>query len=351
VETSEARRLLEEARADGLARIAGTSSLEDLRGAEIAVLGRRAPLSRVQRALGQLPDEDRPRIGQLTNEVRDALRIALAEREATLRTEAEREVAEADRIDVSLPGRRPPAGSLHPLTLAERRIVDVFVSLGYRLSEGPELETDWNNFTALNMPPDHPARMMQDTVYPDLPAHPELVLRTHTSPVQIRTMQSQPPPIYVAIPGRCYRADVADPTHYPIFHQVEILAVDEGLSLADMKGTLESWARAMFGPEQRIRLRPSYFPFVEPGAEVDVSCFVCGGTGCRVCGNGWIELMGAGMVHPVVFENVGLDPERYSGFAAGMGVERVAMVLHGIPDIRLLFEGDLRFLSQFVPGA
>ncbi|HEX2032148.1 MAG TPA: phenylalanine--tRNA ligase subunit alpha [Actinomycetota bacterium] len=350
MDAPEAVRLLEDARRDGLARIGEAATLDALREAEVAVFGRRAPLSRVQRSLGEVSGEDRPRIGRLTNEVREALRSALAERQAALRAEAEHAVAEADRIDVSLPGRRPPLGALHPLTRTERRIVDVFVSLGYRVSDGPELETDWYNFEALNIPPDHPARTMQDTLYPDLPAHPELVLRTQTSPVQIRTMESQPPPIYVVIPGRCYRADVADPTHFPIFHQVEILAVDEGLSLADMKGTLEAWARAMFGPEQRIRLRPSYFPFVEPGAEVDVSCFICGGSGCRVCGTGWIELMGAGMVHPRLFENVGLDPERYTGFAAGMGIERVAMVLHGIPDIRLLFEGDLRFLTQFAGG-
>lgn len=350
MDAPEAVRLLEDARREGLARIEEAATLEDLRQVEIAVFGRRAPLSRVQRSLGEVAGEERPRLGRLTNEVRDGLRAALAEREAALRAEAEQAVAEADRIDVSLPGRRPPLGVLHPLTQTERRIVDVFVSLGYRVSDGPELETDWYNFEALNIPPDHPARTMQDTLYPDLPGHPDLVLRTQTSPVQIRTMEEQPPPIYAVIPGRCYRADVADPTHFPIFHQVEILAVDEGLSLADMKGTLEAWARAMFGPEQRIRLRPSYFPFVEPGAEVDVSCFICGGVGCRVCGTGWIELMGAGMVHPKLFENVGLDPQRYSGFAAGMGIERVAMVLHGIPDIRLLFEGDLRFLSQFAGG-
>ncbi|MGH2722724.1 MAG: phenylalanine--tRNA ligase subunit alpha [Actinomycetota bacterium] len=351
MDAAEAIRTLEEAKAHGLAQIGGAATLEDLRAAEVSVLGRRAPLSRVQRSLGALDEEARRRVGRATNEVRQALRTALAEREAALRREADRAVAEADRIDVSLPGRRPPTGGLHPITLTERRIVDVFISLGYRVAEGPELETDWYNFEALNFPPDHPAREMQDTLYPDLPGHPDLVLRTHTSPVQIRAMEVQGPPIYMVIPGRCFRRDTPDATHTPVFHQVEILAVDESLSLADMKGTLEAWARAMFGPEQRVRLRPSFFPFVEPGAEVDVSCFVCGGPGCRVCGNGWIELMGAGVVHPIVLENVGIDPERYSGFAAGMGIERVAAVLYGIPDIRLLFEGDLRFLSQFARGA
>lgn len=351
MEAEEATRTLEAVRTEGLQRIAGATTLDELQDAEVAVLGRKAPLSRVQRSLGGLEEGDRRRVGQATNEVRQALRDAVAEREAGLRAEAERAVAEADRIDVSLPGRRPPPGGLHPITQTERRIVDVFVSMGYRVGEGPELETDWYNFQALNIPPDHPARTMQDTLYPDLPGGTDLVLRTQTSPVQIRTMESQGPPIYVVAPGRCFRHDVADATHTPVFHQVEILAVDRGLSMADMKGTLEEWARAMFGPAQRVRLRPSFFPFVEPGAEVDVSCFLCGGTGCRVCGNGWIELMGAGMVHPVVLENGGVDPERYSGFAAGMGVERVAAVLHGIPDIRLLYEGDLRFLAQFSQGA
>jgi phenylalanyl-tRNA synthetase alpha chain len=351
MEQAEAMRTLEEARARGLAEISAASTLEELRAVEVSVLGRKAPLSTVQRALGTLGEEARRRVGRATNEVRDALRAGLAEREAALRRDADRAVAETDRIDATLPGRRPPAGGLHPITTTERRIVDVFVSLGYRVAEGPELETDWYNFEALNFPPDHPAREMQDTLYPDLPGRTDLLLRTHTSPVQIRAMEAGPPPHYVAIPGRCFRHDTPDPTHTPVFHQVEILAVDEGLSMAHMKGTLEEWARAMFGPDQRVRLRPSFFPFVEPGAEVDVSCFVCGGAGCRVCGNGWIELMGAGMVHPVVLENVGLDPERYSGFAAGMGVERVAAALYGIPDIRMLFEGDLRFLSQFSRSA
>jgi phenylalanyl-tRNA synthetase alpha chain len=348
---ADAMHALEEATSSGLAVIRAASTLEALRESEVTVLGRKAPVSGVQRSLGDLPQGDRREVGRAVNDAFSTLRSALAEREAELRAEEERRVAEADRLDVTLPGRRPPPGGLHPTTQTEARIVDVFTSLGYRVSEGPELETDWYNFEALNFPPDHPSRQMQDTVYPSVPGRPDLVLRTHTSPVQIRTMERQPPPIYIVVPGRCFRRDTPDPTHYPIFHQVEILAIDEGLSLADMKGTLEEWARGMFGPDQRIRLRPSYFPFVEPGAEVDVSCFVCGGGGCRVCGNGWIELMGAGMVHPVLFENTGIDPERYTGFAAGMGVERVAMALHGIPDIRVLYEGDIRVISQFASAS
>jgi phenylalanyl-tRNA synthetase alpha chain len=351
MDAEEALRTLDEARSQGLALIAAAGTVEEVRAAEVRVLGRRSNVAEVQRSLGRLPAEDRPRVGRAVNEVFEALRAAIAERETALRGEARRAEAEADRLDVTLPGRRPPPGSLHPLTQTERRIVDVFVSLGYRVSEGPELETDWYNFGALNFPPDHPARLTQDTLYPDVPGRDDLVLRTHTSPVQIRTMESQQPPIYVVIPGRCFRRDTADATHSPIFHQVEILAVDEGLSLADMKGTLEQFAKAMFGPDQLVRIYPDYFPFVEPGAGVDVSCFLCGGAGCRICGNGWIEILGAGMVHPFLFEATGIDPERYTGFAAGMGVERIAMLRHGVPDLRLFYDGDVRFLEQFARGA
>jgi phenylalanyl-tRNA synthetase alpha chain len=340
---------LGEARGQGLAAIETASSLEELRAAEVAALGRRSPVAEVQRSLGTIDLADRPRIGREVNRVFEDLRAAVAARRVALEAEAEADVALTDRIDVTLPGRRPPPGGLHPLTSTMRAVVDAFISLGYRVSEGPELETEWYNFDALNFPPDHPARLTQDTLYPDVPG--DLLLRTHTSPVQIRTMEAQEPPIYVVIPGRCFRRDTPDATHLPVFQQVEILAVDEGLSLADMKGTLEAWARAMFGPDQRVRIYPDYFPFVEPGAGLDVSCFLCGGRGCRVCGNGWIELLGAGMVHPALFENTGIDPERYSGFAAGLGIERVAMLLHGVPDIRMFYEGDVRFLSQLARSA
>jgi phenylalanyl-tRNA synthetase alpha chain len=351
MDAAEAVRLLGEARELGLATVAAARNLEELRAAEVALLGRKAPVSEVQRSLGQLAPEERPAVGQAVNRLFEELRAAVASREAALREEAERAVGEEDRLDVTLPGRRPPAGGLHVLTQTLRRVVDVFVSLGYRVSEGPEIETEWYNFDALNFPPDHPARLTQDTLYPHVRGRDDLLLRTHTSPVQIRTMEAQQPPIYVAIPGRCYRRDTPDATHLPVFQQVEILAVDEGLSLADMKGTLEAFARAMFGSEQRVRIYPDYFPFVEPGAGVDVSCFLCGGVGCRVCGNGWIEIMGAGMVHPALFEHTGIDPERYTGFAAGMGIERIAMLRHGVPDIRMFYEGDLRFLSQLARGA
>ena len=342
---------LRQARARGLAAIEAAATLEDLRSAEVVALGRKSPVAEVQRSLAAIDPADRPEIGRAVNRLFDELREAVGARREALQAEAEADAAVSDRIDVTLPGRRPPAGGLHPLTSTMRSVVDAFVSLGYRVSEGPEVETEWYNFDALNFPPDHPARLTQDTLYPDVPGRDDLLLRTHTSPVQIRTMEAQELPIYVVIPGRCYRRDTPDATHLPVFQQVEILAVDEGLSLADMKGTLEAWARAMFGPDQRVRIYPDYFPFVEPGAGLDVSCFLCGGRGCRVCGNGWIELLGAGMVHPALFENTGIDPERYSGFAAGLGIERVAMLLHGVPDIRMFYEGDVRFLSQLARSA
>jgi phenylalanyl-tRNA synthetase alpha chain len=254
---------------------------------------------------------------------------------------------ESDRLDLSLPGRRPRAGSLHPLTLVENEIVEIFLRLGFRVVEGPEVEDDWHNFQALNIPEDHPARTMKDSLYVDVPGHPELLLRTETSAVQIRTMQSQPPPVYVIAPGRVYRRETADATHLAVFHQVEALVVDEGITFADLKGTIEAIVRGLFGEARRVRLIPSYFPFVEPGAQVGVSCFRCEGVGCRLCGNGWIELLGCGMVHPQVLENCGYDPERFTGFAFGLGVDRVAILKYEIPDMRLLLQGDVRFLEQF----
>ena len=351
MDVADALRTLEEASRGGIERIAAASSLEELEEAERSVLGRKGPVSEVQRTLGKLPEDDRRTLGRAVNEAFQAIRGAVADRESALRAEAERTVAERDRMDVTVPGRRPPHGGLHPLTQTERRIIGAFTGLGYQLVEGPEIETDWYNFESLNIPLDHPARTEQDTLYPDVTGRSDLVLRTQTSNVQVRTMEAQEPPIYVVTVGRCYRRDVPDATHSPVFHQVEILAVDEGISLADMKGTLEAFARAVFGPDQKVRLRPGYFPFVEPGAEVDVMCFLCGGEGCRVCDEGWIEILGAGMVHPSVLEAGGLDPERYTGFAAGLGIERITMLRHGVPDIRLFFDGDIRFLSQFAGSA
>ena len=351
MDVSDALRTLEQVTRDGLAAVQAASTLDELEEAERSVLGRKGPVSEVQRSLRDLSEEDRKQLGRAVNEAFGTIRDAAAERRNALQAEDERAVGERDRIDVTLPGRRQPLGGLHPLAQTERHVLDAFMGLGYRLVEGPELETDWYNFESLNIPEDHPARTEQDTLYPDIPGRSDLLLRTQTSNVQIRTMEQQQPPIYVVTLGRCYRRDVPDATHSPVFHQVEILAVDEGLSLADMKGTLEAFARAVFGPDQRIRLRPGYFPFVEPGAEVDVSCFLCGGEGCRVCDEGWIEILGAGMVHPKVLEAGGLDSERYTGFAAGLGIERITMLRHGVPDIRLFFDGDVRVLSQFARSA
>jgi phenylalanyl-tRNA synthetase alpha chain len=280
----------------------------------------------------------------LANEVRSTLEAALDERRAGLAGSSEERLLRADAVDVTLPGRRPRPGSLHPLTIVRNQIVDVFTRMGYRVAEGPEIEDDWHNFEALNIPPDHPARTMKDSLYIDVPG---LLLRTETSAVQIRTMESQDPPVYVIAPGRVFRREAVDATHGSVFHQVEGLAVDECISFSDLKGTLEAFARAMFGSERRVRMNPDYFPFVEPGAQVAVSCFLCDGAGCRTCGNGWIELLGAGMVHPKVLENCGYDAERYTGFAFGIGIERVAMVRYGVNDLRLFYEGDVRFLEQF----
>jgi phenylalanyl-tRNA synthetase alpha chain len=334
-------------------------SIEDLR---IRFLGKKGELSAALRGMGALPAEERPRVGEVANRVRDELEGLLAQARARLeerRLEAE---LSGPPIDVTLPGRRLlPRGHRHPLTRAAEEITAIFARLGYEVASGPEIELDWYNFEALNIPADHPARDMQDTFYVeestlrrDLPPG-GVLLRTHTSPVQIRAMKRiGRPPVRVICPGRVYRSDY-DQTHSPMFHQVEGLCVDRAITFADLKGTLAAFARAYFGPETRTRFRPSYFPFVEPGAEVDVSCAICGGKGqkadggrCGTCkGTGWLELLGSGMVHPKVLQNGGIDPTRYTGFAFGMGVERLAMMKYGIDDLRLFFENDLRFLEQF----
>ena len=333
-------------------------ALEELR---VRTLGKKGELSQVLRGMGQLPAEERPKVGEVANRVRDeieALLAAAAERVA--RAKLETELA-GPPIDVTLPARRlAPRGHRHPITRAAEDIAAIFARLGYEVASGPEIELDWYNFEALNIPADHPARDMQDTFYADESTlrhgvEPGTVLlRTHTSPVQIRAMKRiGKPPVRIICPGRVYRSDY-DQTHSPMFHQVEGLCVDEGITFADLKGTLAAFARAYFGPGTKTRFRPSYFPFVEPGAEVDVSCSICGGTGrrdgkrCGTCKEtGWLEVLGAGMVHPKVLENGGIDPKRYTGFAFGMGVERMAMLRYGIDDLRLYFENDLRFLGQF----
>ena len=347
--------------AEAARRAIGTAAddqaLEELR---VRYLGKKGDLPRVLRGMGQLAAGERPRVGEVANRVRDELEALLAARRDALETARLEAELQGPAADVTLPGRRlVRRGHRHPVTRAAEEICAIFTRLGYEVTSGPEIELDWYNFEALNIPPDHPARDMQDTFYVDETTlreggQPGVLLRTHTSPVQIRAMKrAGKPPVRVICPGRVYRSDY-DQTHSPMFHQVEGLCVEQGITFADLKGTLAAYARAFFGPSSRTRFRPSYFPFVEPGAEVDVSCSICGGSGrrgearCGTCkGTGWLEVLGAGMVHPKVLENVGFDPRRATGFAFGFGVERMAMLKYGIDDLRLFFENDLRFLEQF----
>src|SRR2546430_2307827 len=345
---------LQQLREEAEAAVRAASSSAELDDVRVRFLGRRSELTGVLRSIRDLPPEERGSVGQVANSVREAIEAQLAERGRDLeRSELDARLAR-DAIDVTLPGDPPaPNGHLHLITQTRREIEDVFVGLGFRIAEGPEIEFDYYNFTALNMPPAHPARALQDTFY----VSDEVVLRTHTSPVQVRTMEIEEPPVYVIVPGKCYRRD-SDATHTPMFHQVEGLAVDADITLADLKGVLLEFARAIFGREREIRLRSSYFPFTEPSVEVDVSCFACGGSGtladgsrdplCK--GSGWIEILGAGMVDPNLYGFVadkGYDPERVQGFAFGMGIERIAMLRHGVPDLRMFFDNDLRVLEQF----
>ncbi len=303
----------------------------------------RGLLSLEMRQLGKLPASERPAAGKLLNELRGRVEAALEERLQQLRGGEREQLLREEAVDVTLPAYRPPPGGLHPLGRLRREIEEIFVAMGFRIEDGPEIESDYYNFEALNIPAGHPARESQDTFYVD----DSLLLRSHTSPVQIRTMENQQPPVRIVVPGRVYRRDAVDATHSPMFHQFEVLVVDEGIRFSDLKGTLEVFLQALFSKQTRIRLRPSYFPFVEPGAEVDISCF-CLGKGCRTCKQtGWIEILGAGMVHPRVLEMVGYDSSRYTGFAWGMGVERMAQLKYEIPDVRLFFENDVRFLRQF----
>jgi phenylalanyl-tRNA synthetase alpha chain len=348
MDPTEAVGILDEQLERGRAQVRAAATIEALEEAKVALLGRKAPISAVQSSLGSFPADARRDVGRRTNEAFAELRAAIEARRAEIEEGGDLERLEADRVDVTLPGRRLRGGSLHPLTIVEAEIVDIFTRMGYRVVEGPEVEDEWHNFDALNIPPDHPARTTMDTTFLDVPGHPELVLRTHTSPMQIRTMERRDPPVYVIVPGRVYRNEEITAKNMPVFHQVEGLAVDEGISFADLNGTLQTFYRELLGPEREVRLTPSFFPFVEPGCQVEVSCFVCDGSGCRTCAQtGWIETMGAGMVHPTVLEKVGYDPERFTGFAFGGGYDRLAMIRFGIPDIRLLWENDVRFLEQF----
>ena len=336
---------IEELKSEALAAVAAAGSTAELERVRVHYLGRSAEITGIKKSIGSLPPESRKEVGRAANLVSSEIERALGSRSGELAAGEREARLRAEAVDVTLPGVAFPKGHLHPSQRVIDEVVDFFVGLGYRVAEGPEVETDYYNFTALNIPPGHPARGMQATFFLD----EGLVLRTHTSPVQIRTMLSQEPPVYVVCPGRVYRRD-SDPTHTPMFNQVEGLAVDKGLTLAHLKGTLTAMARHVFGDRVRLRLRPSYFQFTEPSVEQDVSCFVCGGKdpNCKVCkGAGWLEMGGAGMVDPAVLEEVGYDPEEYTGFAFGMGPDRMAMTKYGVPDLRLFFEGDLRFLRQF----
>jgi phenylalanyl-tRNA synthetase alpha chain len=347
---------IEELRSEAGSAIEAASTSAELEQLRVRYLGRKAELTAILRGIAELPAEERGKVGGGANRARKELEALLEASAARLdASELESRLA-GDRVDVTLPGAPPrPAGHPHLVARTTRLIEDVMVGLGYRVAEGPEIEHDHYNFTALNHPPGHPARMLQDTFY--VQSHPDLLLRTHTSPVQIRAMEAQAPPIFVVVPGKVYRRD-SDATHSPMFHQMEGLAIAEGLTLADLKGTLLALCRAIFGDEREVRLRPHFFPFTEPSVEVDVSCFQCGGSGslagggrCNLCkGQGWIEILGAGMVDPNVLgfvEANGYDLERVQGFAFGLGVERVAMLRHGIPDLRRFFDNDVRMLEQF----
>jgi phenylalanyl-tRNA synthetase alpha chain len=375
---------IEQIRHEAEQAISAAATTEELEKLRVAYLGRKAELTGILRGIAELPGDQRGAVGKAGNEARVALESLLQTRAEQLDSaEIDTRLA-ADRIDVTLPGVPLPSAARSLLVRTQREVEDVFIGLGYQVMEGPEIELDYYNFTALNHPPGHPARMAQDTFYvdpaslaagleiepapaypgeevsgPALPPGPEdVVLRTHTSPMQVRSMETQEPPIFIVVPGRCYRSDPFDATHSPVFHQVEGLAVAEGITLADLKGTLDELARAIFGPDRSTRFRPGFFPFTEPSVEVDVSCFRCDGSGelgdgsrCNICkGTGWIEILGSGMVDPNVFGFVadrGYDPDRVQGFAFGMGIERIAMLKHGVPDLRKFFENDVRVLEQF----
>ncbi len=335
---------LEALRQKALEELQTLSSAKEVEDFRIRMLGKKGELTGLLRGMGALPAEERPVVGQMVNELRALLEEKLGAREAALAQAAKAERLAAETIDVTLPGEQRTVGGLHPLNVVLEDLIDIFRSMGFDVVDGPEVETDYYNFEALNVPADHPARDMQDTFY----LAENLLLRTQTSAAQIRTMENRKPPIRIICPGRVFRADEVDATHSPVFHQVEGLVVDKGITMCDLKGVLEQFAREIYGPETKVKFRPSFFPFTEPSVEVDVTCSECGGKGCRVCkGSGWIEILGAGMVHPRVLSGCGIDPEEYSGFAFGIGLDRLTTTRHKISDIRLLFENDVRFLDQF----
>lgn len=317
---------------------------DDLEKVRVKYLGKKGELTEVLRGMGSLSSEERPVVGKIANEVREAIESHLEKAKTLIKAKEMNKRLEAESIDVTMPGNEITLGKKHPLTQGMDELKDIFINMGFQVAEGPEVETVYYNFDALNAAQNHPSRDMSDTFY----INDDVILRTQTSPVQVRVMEKAKPPIRIISPGRCFRNDTPDATHSPMFHQLEGLVVDKGITLADLKGTLEVFVKKFLGEHTQIKFRPHYFPFTEPSAEVDATCFKCGGSGCGFCKkSGWIELLGAGMVHPNVLRNCGIDPEVYSGFAFGMGVDRLVMLKYGIDDIRLLYENDMRFLNQF----
>lgn len=347
---------LEGLRDETLAAISKAETSDALEEVRIGVLGKKGSLTTVLRSMRDVPKEERPIVGKLSNEVRDVIEAALDERKTLLKASELDAQLEAGAVDITLPGRSMPIGSEHLINRIIRECTDIFAGIGYEVEGGREIETDWYNFTALNAPKDHPSRSMQDTFYivdrsgeqSVVRGESDVLLRTQTSGTQVHVMEEKKPPIYMISPGKVYRHDVADPSHLPQFHQIEGLVVDKGITFGDLKGTLDYFIKQFFGEERKTRFRAHFFPFTEPSAEADVSCGICGGEGCRFCKHtGWVEILGCGMVDPNVFENVGIDPEVYTGFAFGVGVERLACLKYDVPDLRMLLEGDMRFLRQF----
>ena len=335
---------LEKIKNQAIEELGEIGSVEALENFRVKYLGKKGSLTSVLKSMGSLSPEERPIVGQRANEVRAAIEEKLEEARVNLAQKFENMKLASETIDVTMPGRTAPLGKKHPLTTVLDDLKDIFIGMGYSIAEGPDVELDYYNFEALNLPPDHPARDTQDTFY----INDSVLLRTQTSPVQIRYMEQHKPPIRIIAPGRVFRSDSVDATHSPVFHQIEGLVVDKGITMANLKGTLETFVHKLYGEDTRLRFRPHHFPFTEPSAEVDISCFNCGGKGCGVCkGEGWIEILGCGMVHPKVLKICGIDPDEYSGFAFGIGLERVALFRYGIDDMRLFFENDLRFLNQF----
>ncbi len=334
---------LEALQREALDSIAGATELEVLEAARVKYLGRKGALTEILRGLGSVSAEERPAMGQAANVVKDAIGAALDERKSVLSSAAESARESSEAVDLTLPGRQPRRGHIHMVNQVTEEIVEIFAALGFQVATGPDIETEYYNFDALNTPADHPARDSHDTFF----VKPGVVLRTHTSPVQMRVMEQVKPPVAVLAPGRVYRVDY-DASHSPMFNQIEGLLVDEGVTFADLKGTLMHFIHEMFGKDTKVRFRPHFFPFTEPSAEVDISCTICKGSGCRLCKHsGWLEALGCGMVHPKVFEYAGYDYEKYSGFAFGLGMDRIAMLRHAVPSINHLFDNDLRFLEQF----